>query len=311
MSSSLSELFTRRALLVTGKGGVGKTTIAATLARVAAAQGKRVLCTEVAAEGETSSPLGRAFGCPEASAEEPVVVAPGVRLLLLTPTAGHRQFLRDTVRLRFLADAAMKASGIRAFLAAAPTFPEMGILYRFLDLVRQQRDDGSPAHELVIVDLPATGHALAFAQFPAALLRLIPGGPVGAAVRDGLARVTDPAQTAAVVVTLCESLPVSEAIELVRGLVSTDVHVAAVILNRLCRDPFDAEERAAVDGFVAAHAPLLGARSLGRIDLGRAAVRRLQRERGRPIHLVEDAAEDGPRVPLTLAAGLLAGAVAP
>jgi arsenite-transporting ATPase len=306
VSVPLSELFTRRALLVTGKGGVGKTTIAATLARIAAAQGKRVLCAEVAGEGDTWSPLGRALGCATASAEEPVEVAPGVRLVLLTPTAGHRQFLRDTVKLRFLANTAMKATGIRAFLAAAPTFPEMGILYRFLHLLRQVRDDGDPEHELMIVDLPATGHALAFAQFPAALLRLIPGGPVGAAVREGLARVTDPAQTAAVVVTLCESLPVSESIELVRGLTSTNVHVAALILNRLCPDPFDAEERAAVDRFVVAHAPLLGARSLERIDLGRAARRRLEDELGRPIHPVAEAAEDGPRVPLALAAGMLA-----
>jgi anion-transporting ArsA/GET3 family ATPase len=229
--------------------------------------------------------------------------------VLLTPTAGHRQFLRDTVKVRFLADAALRSAAIRAFLLAAPTFPEMGILYRFLDLLRQERDDGTPEHDLLVVDLPATGHALAFAQFPAALLRLIPGGPVGAALRDGLARVTDPAQTAAVVVTLCESLPVSETIELVRGLATTGVPVAAVVLNRLCRDPFEGGERAAVDELVAAHAPLLGARSLQRIDLGAAAALRLRRELGRPLLLVADAPEDGPRVPLTLAAHILGEAV--
>ena len=60
--------------------------------------------------------------------------------------------------MKILADAAMRSNAIRRFLAAAPTFPEMGVLYRLLDLVRAKRRDGSVEHETIIVDLPATGH---------------------------------------------------------------------------------------------------------------------------------------------------------
>ena len=88
-------------------------------------------------------------------------------------------------------------------------------------LVRAKRRDGSDEHELIIVDLPATGHALALAQIPASLLRVIPTGPIANAVREGLDLLTDPARTGAIVVTLPETLPVSEALELVQGIEPT------------------------------------------------------------------------------------------
>jgi anion-transporting ArsA/GET3 family ATPase len=300
MPSEWTHLLARRALLVTGKGGVGKTTVVATLARVAAATGKRVLCAEVAAGAETSSPLAHALGAEGSSAEEPVPVADGISIVRLTPLAGHRQFLRDTLRVQFVADAAMRSTAMRGFLLAAPTFAEMGILYRFLDLLRRQRPDGSPVHELVIVDLPATGHALAFAQFPATLLKMIPGGPVGKAVREGLALVTDPARTAALVVALPESLPISEAIELTRGLCASQIPVAGIVLNRVWHDPFDGAERAAVDQLVAQHWPMMGARSLRRIDGTRRAIQRLAQELALPLLVVEESVAEGAHVAIAL-----------
>jgi arsenite-transporting ATPase len=301
----LAELFAKRAVLVTGKGGVGKTTLAATLARAAASQGKRVLCAEVAAEGETDSPLARALGYEGPVGPEPVRVTGGIQFCLLTPTAGHRRFLEDTLKARLLVNAALKAKAIRAFLLAAPTFAEMGVLYRFLDLVRQTRRDGSPEHELLIVDLPATGHALAFARFPAALLKMVPSGPVGAALREGLALVTDPERTAAVVVTLPEQLPVSESIELTRGLLEADLPVAGLVVNRVAADPFVGEERHLVDRFLSEHGPHLGGRTLERIDAARTALKRLTHELSLPLLTLEESLEAGMAAPVDLARSLL------
>lgn len=131
----MKSLLPLRAVLVTGKGGVGKTTVAASVARFAAQQGKRVLVSEIANEDATTSALADVLGI-EKLHDQPVEIAPNLKVVALAPALGHQRFLRDVLPVNFLADAAMKAGAIRRFFSAAPTFPEMGVLYRLLDLVR-------------------------------------------------------------------------------------------------------------------------------------------------------------------------------
>jgi anion-transporting ArsA/GET3 family ATPase len=290
----LKSLVPLRAVLVTGKGGVGKTTVDASLARFIS-QTKRVLITEIANEDATTSALADALGVAKIT-EQPVEIAPNLRVASLSPTLGHQRFLRDVLPVSILADAAMRAGAIRRFFTAAPTFPEMGILYRLLDLVRAKRRDGTVEHETIIVDLPATGHALALAQIPASLLRVIPTGPIAAAVREGLELLMDPARTGAVVVTLPETLPVSEAIELVAGIELHRIPLAQVIVNRVPFNPFTEEERAIVHRLLDGNTPMLGERTLERIDRSRAALARLAQAIKVPIATVQDVWLDGPRL---------------
>lgn len=285
-------------MLVTGKGGVGKTTVAASLARFAAAQGKRVLCAEMVGDPGASSALADALGTPHLDAE-PITVAPNLKAVVLAPHLGHTRFLRDVLPMKLLADAAMRSAAIRRFLAAAPTFPEMGVLYRLLDLVRMKRRDGSDEHEMIIVDLPATGHALALAQIPASLLRVIPTGPIAAAVKEGLDLLTDRERTGALVVTLPETLPVSEALELIKGIQLHEIPLAQVFVNRVPFDPFTDEERAAVRAILASESrrgPTLGERTMERIDRARVSLARLQRDVKVPITALQDVWLDGPRL---------------
>ena len=280
---------------MTGKGGVGKTTVSAALARHFARQGKRVLAAEMAKEVDEASALADALGV-SSLGEHPVAVDENLSAMLLTPTVGHQKFLRDVLPMKILADAAMKSGAIRRFLSAAPTFPEMGVLYRLLDLVRARRKDGTPEHEVIVVDLPATGHALALAQIPASLLRVIPTGPVAEAVREGLAFLRDETQCGAVVVTLPETLPVSEAIELVQGIRDNEIPLASVMVNRVPFDPFSAEEREAVRRMLEDRPPTLGERTVERIDRARVAVARLGREVSVPITVLHDVWLEGPRL---------------
>ncbi|MGC4121861.1 MAG: ArsA-related P-loop ATPase [Myxococcales bacterium] len=291
-------------MLVTGKGGVGKTTFAAALARVAAGQGKRVLVAEVASEGNVPSPLAEALGA-RSSGEEPVAISPGIRAVQLTPSMGHRRFLQDTFPVKALADAAMRSTAIRRFLHAAPAFGEMGVLYRMLDLMRQKRSNGTFEHEIAVVDLPATGHALAITQLPEVILKIIPGGPIGRAVREGLSLLTDARFTATLVVTLPEGLPVSESLELVEGLGKHQVPLSAMVANRVPSDPFTADERAELDSLNAATGPLLGVRALERLDRARAALERLERSSPLPVYTVPEVAERGPALSERLARHLV------
>lgn len=282
-------------MLVTGKGGVGKTTVAASLARHFAASGRRTLVAEISSEGAAASPLADALGLDELS-ESPAEIAPNLRAAALAPVLGHQKFLRDVLPVKLLADAAMKSAAIRRFLGAAPTFPEMGVLYRLLDLVRARRKDGEVEHESIVVDLPATGHALALAQIPQSLLRVIPTGPVANAVREGLELLMDPQRTGAVVVTLPETLPVTEALELVAGIRHHEIPLAHVFLNRVPFDPFSAEEKDAVRRMLAGRPPTLGERTIERIDRARVAYGRLAEGAGVPIAVLHDVWLEGPRL---------------
>jgi arsenite/tail-anchored protein-transporting ATPase len=277
----MMDLSSLRAVLVAGKGGVGKTTVTAGLARAAAAAGKRVLAAEVSYEIDSPTPLADILGLPHAS-EEPRPIADNLSLTLLTPHAGHLHFLRDALPMHILADAAMKSAAIRRFLLAAPSLAEMGVLYRILDLLRRKRSDGSFEYDLLIVDLPATGHALGLAQVPSAILKVVTRGPIHDAVHEGLKLLTDPKQTGALLVTLPETLPVSEAIELARGIGQHKIPLAGVIVNRVPNDPFTAEERAALDAMHIDTNAMLGARTIPRIDRAKESIARLQKELGHP-----------------------------
>ena len=286
---TIDALLARRLLLVTGKGGVGKTTISAALARAAAAKGKRVLAAEISYEspreddeaGATlTSPLAAALGLPPLG-DEPRKVTSTLFAARLSPLAGHLQFLRDTLPVRLLADAAMRSAAVRRFFHAAPTLAELGILYRLLDLLKEPWD-------LVVCDLPATGHALALAQVPQALATVLRAGPIHAAAQEGLAVLRDAKRTTSVLVSLPDPLPVSEAVELYEGLRKLSIDCAMVVLNRVPPNPFTPEERAAIERIVVDRARTLGARRLPRIDRAAAAHERLARELRLPVRAVPE-----------------------
>jgi anion-transporting ArsA/GET3 family ATPase len=296
----LKSLLSLRAVMVTGKGGVGKTTITAALAQTFAARGKRTLAAEMTADGISTSALGAALGA-EGLSEKPMHVRENLSATLLAPTLGHQKFLQDVLPMKLLADAAMRSAAIRRFLLAAPTFPEMGVLYRLLDLVRQTRSDGSFEHEMIVVDMPATGHALALAQIPSSLLRIIQVGPIASAVREGLDFLLDPQKSGAVIVTLPETLPVSEAIELAAGIREHQIPLRHAFLNRVPNDPFTGDERRAVEELMASLPPTLGGRTVERITRAQAARARFAAGVNTTVTELADSLHIGPDLTMHIA----------
>lgn len=300
LGTLLEELTPLRTILVTGKGGVGKTTVAAATAHALARRGRRVLCAEMTKEGEVSSPLADAFGVPSLG-DEPVTVGERLRAVAIAPTAGHQRFLRDVLPMRLLADAAMKSAAIRRFLIAAPTLSELGALYRLLELVRTRRKDGAFEHEVLVVDLPASGHALALAQVPEAMLGIVTAGPVADAVREGLAFLRDPTMVGTLVITLPETLPVSESLELIQSLGPHRIPLIGLVANRVPFDPFDDAERAALRDLLVDQPPLLGVRSVERIDRAHAALTRLRTSTTLPVTELTEVLATGPKTVHALA----------
>lgn len=300
----LDALWDRRALLISGKGGVGKSTLAAAIARAAVRSGRRVLLAEVSPTLEGPSVLAPLVGARSASPEV-TQVEPGLSFVRLGASEGHRRFLEDVLPLRLMADAALRSRALRRFLEAVPAMREMGLLYQMLDLVRQTRRDGGFTYPLCVLDLPATGHALALASLPRAVLSLMPGGPIGRAVREGLDLLQDPRRTAVVLASLPEPLPVSEALRLATELRELGLPLAAGILNRMPEDPFpEPRARAALDALLADHGPHEGSRALARLDLARACHARLTAGLAAPVLCLPEYAVSGPALVERLAEAL-------
>jgi DNA replication protein DnaC len=261
---SLPQLLSRRLVLITGKGGVGRSTVTAALAHVAQRAGKRVLVAETSDGSSDYSALAQLFGqaqLPVRAAE----VAPGIAGSQLLMGTGVELFLTSVLRIPALARRAAGFEPLKRFLGAAPSFREMGWFFHLLSYLKAEDARRRPLHELILVDMPATGHALALATLPEVLLRVFTNGPVADALREGQAMLQNPAKTAAYVVTLPETLPVSEALELLEGLKQSPVHSAGVIINRVPENIFSAAERDALQPLLARHA-LQGADGFARIQ---------------------------------------------
>ena len=275
-SSGVEELLARRIILVTGKGGVGRTTVAAALARIGAEQGRRVLLAEFEEPSSLrTSPLAAHFG-EEIFHDVPRRVADNIWGLTLHAVKGTELFLTAVFRVGALARLALRTAALRRLLHSGPSFHEMGVLYHLLHALKTVRDDKTWQWDLVIIDMPATGHTLALTELPRVLLKLVSRGPIAKAMREGQSFMNDPSKAVACVVTLPEPLPVSECLELMEGLAKTDVHVGAVLANRVPHNPFTDEEHAALESFLNGQ-PVRGQTLLDRLRRSEESLRRLQR----------------------------------
>ncbi len=229
----------KRLLVVTGKGGVGKSSVAAALALVAARRGKKVLVCEINTKERIAPLLGHAPVGPEIRELEDGLFAVDVR-----PSDAMREYALMKLKFQIVYDAVFENRFVRAFLRLIPSLAETVLLGKVWFEV-EAMEAGRPKWDLVIMDAPATGHGISFLRVPQVLLRTIPPGPM----REEAARMnrtlTDPSVTSLQIVTLLEEMPVNETIELeakVRD--SLGIPLGILFLNAFVPGRFDEAEAA-------------------------------------------------------------------
>ena len=239
----LDSLFERRLVVLTGKGGVGKSTVGAALALAARDRGKRVLLVEVAAPLEAARRLGG-----HASRGHEAEPLPGLFTLNLDPQAVMDEYVRQVVKLDLIARRILASPIYSRFFAAAPGLKELMVLGKIMVLEdARRRLSREPLYDLVVVDAPATGHGLAYLKVPLAASRAVPVGPIGHNARRILALLRDPKRTALVVVATPEEMAYVEAVELARAAEEeVGMKLRALVLNGCHERRFGDEEEASV-----------------------------------------------------------------
>jgi anion-transporting ArsA/GET3 family ATPase len=235
-----SSILARQLIFVTGKGGVGKTVVAGALALAGAAAGRDVTLCEVG--GRTG--LAEIFAGAWAPRDRP---GPGhVSVVPLDPDAALREWIGRTAGRP--AAALMGRSEVFHYLvAAAPGARELVTIGKAWDLAVRGGARGDGTGPLVIVDGPATGHALALLGAPSTYSAIVHGGPVGHQARDVRDFFRDAARSAVVLVATPEEMPVTETIELAAALERvTRRGPDRVVVNQVLPDRFEAAEVARV-----------------------------------------------------------------
>ena len=211
-----------RVVIVAGKGGVGKTTVSATLARMAAAAGLSVLLVEI--EGKHG--LSAVFASAPLSYEEQQLTD-GIRGCALTPDRALLEYLDDH-GLRRMSKRLTRHGAVDVVATGAPGIKDILLLGK----VKQLEQRG--AADLIVLDAPAAGHAVTFLLSAKTLLDTVSVGPIRAQAEEVLGLLTDPSRCRVLLVTLPEETPVNEVVETAFSLEDkVGVDLGPVVVNGL------------------------------------------------------------------------------
>jgi anion-transporting ArsA/GET3 family ATPase len=231
-------LLDKRLVVVTGKGGVGKTTVAAALGLLSARRGRRTVVCEVAQQER----LAGLFGARDVGHSE-VELAPGLFTVSVQPERAMHEWLRHQLKSGALAGLLGHSRLFGYLTAAAPGVTELVTVGKVWDLAQAKRRTGGTSFDTVIMDAPATGHALALLRAPRTYANIARVGPIArqAAQIDRFLR--DPGETGVICVALPEEMPVSETVDLEQRLRDDlGMEIGQVVANGVLPERFGAGE---------------------------------------------------------------------
>jgi anion-transporting ArsA/GET3 family ATPase len=275
-------LLQRRLVFVTGKGGVGKSAVAAALALAGARGGKRTLLIEVAGQDRGSELFAAAGGRSDRERE----LAPNLVGITIDVERAIEEYLLGQLRVRPMVDLLVRSRAFHHFAAAAPGLGELVTVGKIWTLATALRaGERAPVWDLLVVDQPATGHAIAMLETAANVREIAGSGPI----RDQAERiqqvVSHPAATGIALVARPEELAVTEAVEAAEALRARTLPVALAVMNGAADRRFSDEDervlRAAARELRSAPAPHGGEGLLAAIE---AAVAHRERQSDDAAH---------------------------
>jgi anion-transporting ArsA/GET3 family ATPase len=252
------DLFSKRLLVVSGKGGVGKSVISSALALLASRQGKNVLLVKLDDQGRTP----QVFGCdPLTDRIQPL--RESVSGVNLDPTTVVADFFQRQLRIKRLVRHLLDSSLFQNWFRVSPAIKEMILLGKVHALVEESSWwSQKPTWDLVVFDAPATGHGLGYLALPEQASKLLMG-PMRKNALAVQAMLSNMKTTAVVLVTIPEEMPVNEAIHFYdQAEEHLDVPLACVVLNAAFPERFNEADLAALPDALAASPLRRGVRKL-------------------------------------------------
>ncbi len=242
-----ASLLHKRLVFVTGKGGVGKTTVSAAIGLAGADAGRRMVIAEVSEQERVTG----MFGKPPAGYHE-TEVADRLSAFSLNPEDAKEEWLRDQLRSARLAGLLGHSRIFSYLTAAAPGLDELVTLGKVWELAQmERRDPRERPFDTCVLDAPASGHGVAMLRSPRTYADIAKVGPVAKHAGHFDSYIRDGRTTAVIAVALAEEMPVNETIELEQRLRDdVDVELAAVVVNAVLPERYsnaEAEQLSAAD----------------------------------------------------------------
>jgi anion-transporting ArsA/GET3 family ATPase len=229
----MSGLLDRRLIFVTGKGGVGKSTVATALGLLAAQRGLRTIVAELASQERVQQAFAQ-----EGARFQEIELAPGLFTISIDPQQAMEEYLR--VKTGAIGQLLASSRLFNTFAMATPGMRELLSIGKIWELAQlQRRTRGAAPYDLVIVDAPATGHGVGILRTPRTFADIARVGPIAHQGRAIAATIADRTFTAVVAIATAEEMPVNETLAMRAALEQDGLKFEAVILNAVYAERFD------------------------------------------------------------------------
>jgi anion-transporting ArsA/GET3 family ATPase len=277
----------KRLVVITGKGGTGRTTVAAALGLAAARAGRRTIVGEVGGQARIPALLGARAAAPAEPTDGERALSPGLWATTIDPDVALEEWLGRQLPRR-LAGMLAHSGAFAGFVGAAPGARELVTITKAWELgqARRWRRD-AVGYDTVVLDAPASGHGVGLLRTPRTFADIARVGPIAGQARAVAEALADPARSTLVAVALPGELSVAETLELEARVQATlGRPLDAIVVNGVWPRRLAASETASIaarDGAVGARTRRVAAASAGRVRAQQSQLARLRREAVAPV----------------------------